>query len=73
MDSMMEREIEKLQLLVMDHEKTIETLSESYHRQQERIEALQIQVQELARRFKSLAESLPENASATGHEIPPHY
>ncbi|MDX1344774.1 MAG: SlyX family protein [Sedimenticolaceae bacterium] len=69
----MEKEIEKLQLLVMDHEKTIETLSESYHRQQERIEALQIQVQELARRFKSLAESLPANASPAGHEIPPHY
>lgn len=69
----MEKEIEKLQLLVMDHEKTIETLSESYHRQQETIEALQIQVQELARRLKALAESLPANASPAGHEIPPHY
>ncbi len=73
MDSVMEKEIEKLQLLVMDHEKTIETLSEGYHRQQERIEALEIQMQELARRFRSLAESLPENASPAGHEIPPHY
>ena len=70
---MMEREIEKLQLLVMDHEKTIETLSEGYHRQQDRIEALQIQVQELARRFKSLADRLPESASSPGHEIPPNY
>ena len=70
---MMEREVEKLQLLVMDHEKTIETLSESYHRQQERIVALEIQVQELARRFRSLAESLPANTSPAGHEIPPHY
>lgn len=69
----MEKEIEKLQLLVMDHEKTIETLSESYHRQQETIEALQIQVQELARRLKALAESLPANASPPGHEVPPHY
>ncbi len=69
----MEKEIEKLQLLVMDHEKTIETLSESYHRQQETVEALQIQVQELARRLKALAESLPANASPTGHEVPPHY
>jgi uncharacterized coiled-coil protein SlyX len=70
---MMEREIEKLQLLVMDHEKTIETLSERYHRQQEQIEALEIQVRELARRTKSLSERLPTNASSSGHEIPPHY
>ena len=73
MDSLMEKEIEKLQLLVMDHEKTIETLSEGYHRQQESIEALQIQVQELARRFKSLAESLPALPSTAKQEIPPHY
>jgi uncharacterized coiled-coil protein SlyX len=69
----MEKEIEKLQLLVMDHEKTIETLSAGYHLQQERIEALQIQLKELARRFKALAESLPATAPPPGHEIPPHY
>jgi len=69
----MEQEIEKLQLLVMDHETTIETLSENYHRQQEQIEALEVQVRELARRFRSLAERLPANASPSGHEIPPHY
>ncbi len=69
---MMEREIEKLQLLIMDHEKTIETLSEGYHRQQENIHALQIQVRDLADRLKSLSESLPSR-DAAGHEIPPHY
>lgn len=68
----MEREIEKLQLLLMDHEKTIETLSEGYHRQQEKIDALQIQVRELADRLKSLSESLPARDTA-GHEVPPHY
>lgn len=68
----MEREIEKLQLLLMDHEKTIETLSEGYHRQQEKIDALQIQVRELADRLKSLSESMPVRDIA-GHEVPPHY
>lgn len=68
----MKREIEKLQLLLMDHEKTIETLSEGYHRQQEKIDALQIQVRELADRLKSLSESMPVRDIA-GHEVPPHY
>lgn len=68
----MEREIEKLQLLLMDHEKTIETLGEGYHRQQEEIDALQIQVRELADRLKSLSESMPVRDIA-GHEVPPHY
>jgi len=72
MGSLMEREIEKLQLLVMDHEKTIETLSEGYHLQQERIEALQLQLRELAARLESMAEQLPAPA-IPGHEIPPHY
>lgn len=72
MSSSMEKEIEKLQLLLMDHEKTIETLSEGYHRQQKSIEALQLQLRELAARLESMAEQLPAPA-VPGHEIPPHY
>jgi len=68
----MEQEIEKLQLLVMDHERTIETLSEGFHQQQEMIEALQRQLRELASRLESMAEQLPASATP-GHEVPPHY
>lgn len=68
----MEQEIEKLQLLVMDHETTIETLSQGFHRQQDEIEALQIQVRELASRLKTMSEQAPSAASQE-HEIPPHY
>ena len=68
----MEQEIEKLQLLVMDHEATIETLSRGFHQQQEMIEALQLQLRELAARFASMAEQLPAPATP-GHEVPPHY
>ncbi|MEJ2309459.1 MAG: SlyX family protein [Gammaproteobacteria bacterium] len=68
----MEQEIEKLQLLVMDHETTIETLSEGFHQQQEMIEALQRQLRELASRLESMAEQLPA-AATPGHEVPPHY
>lgn len=68
----MQREIEKLQLLVMDHETSIETLSEEYRRQQEVIAALQLQVRELSSRLKSMAEQIPAMPSQQ-HEIPPHY
>ena len=50
----MQREIEKLQLLVMDHETSIETLSEEYRRQQEVIAALQLQVRELSSRLNAI-------------------
>jgi uncharacterized coiled-coil protein SlyX len=68
----MEEEIEKLQLLVMDHERTIETLSQGYHRQQEEIAALQIQLRELADRIKTMSEQMPA-ATSLKHEVPPHY
>ena len=68
----MTHDIEKLQLLVMDHETTIETLSREYHQQQIEIEALQLQVRELVVRLKELAENLPP-ATSQGHEVPPHY
>ncbi|MGD8555731.1 MAG: SlyX family protein [Chromatiales bacterium] len=68
----MEEEIEKLQLLVMDHETTIETLSKVFHVQQEMIQALQRQLQEMVARLDSMAEQLPSPATP-GHEVPPHY
>ena len=68
----MEQEIEKLQLLVMDHETTIETLSQGFHEQQVMIKALQRQLREMAARLESMAEQLPAPATP-GHEIPPHY
>ena len=65
-------EIEKLELMVMEHESTIETLSREYQQQQAEIEALQIQVRELAKRLKEMAENLPATGSPQ-QEIPPHY
>ena len=67
----MSEQITELQMMQMDHERSIESLSEQLHSQQSRIERLEKQLQALFDHIRSLQESLP--ATESGNIPPPHY
>jgi len=67
----MKEQITELQMVQMDHERSIESLSEQLHSQQSRIERLEKQLEALIDHIRSLQESLP--ATESGNIPPPHY
>ena len=67
----MNEQITELQMMQMDHERSIESLSEQLHAQQSRIEQMEKQLAALIDHIKSLQESLP--ATEPGNIPPPHY
>lgn len=67
----MSDQITELQMMQMDHESSIESLSEQLHSQQSRIEQIEKQLEALIEHIKSLQESLP--ATESGNIPPPHY
>lgn len=67
----MNERITELQMMQMDHERSIESLSEQLHTQQSRIEQLEKQLDALIDHIRSLQESLP--ATEPGNIPPPHY
>ena len=67
----MSGQITELQMMQMDHERSIESLSEQLHSQQTRIEQVEKQLKALIDHIKSLQESLP--ATESGNIPPPHY
>ena len=67
----MSNQITELQMMQMDHERSIESLSEQLHSQQSRIERLEKQLKTLIDHIKSLQESLP--TTEPGNIPPPHY
>ncbi len=67
----MSEQITELQMMQMDHERSIESLSEQLHSQQSRIERLEKQLEALIDHIRSLQESLP--ATESGSIPPPHY
>jgi len=67
----MSNQITELQMMQMDHERSIESLGEQLHSQQSRIERLEKQIEALLDHIKSLQQSLP--ATESGNITPPHY
>ncbi|MBG7602785.1 MAG: SlyX family protein [Gammaproteobacteria bacterium] len=67
----MSDQITELQIMQMDHERSIESLSEQLHSQQSRIEQMEKQLEALIDHIRSLQESLP--ATESGNIPPPHY
>jgi uncharacterized coiled-coil protein SlyX len=67
----MSNQITELQMMQMDHERSIESLSEQLHSQQSRIERMEKQLAALIDHIRSLQESLP--ATESGNIPPPHY
>jgi len=63
--------ITELQIMQMEHESGIESLSEQLHSQQSRIERIEKQLEALIDHIKSLQESLP--SAEPGNIPPPHY
>ncbi|MEN8213961.1 MAG: SlyX family protein [Pseudomonadota bacterium] len=67
----MSEQITELQMMLMEHQSSIETLSEQLHLQQSRIERMEMQLEALIDHIKSLQESLQTTAS--DKLPPPHY
>jgi uncharacterized coiled-coil protein SlyX len=67
----MSDQITELQMMQMDHERSIESLSEQLLSQQSRIEQIEKQLETLIDHIRSLQESLP--ATESGNIPPPHY
>ena len=67
----MEARLEKLELLYMQQEQTIETLSQQLYLQQQEIRHLLLQMEQLKERMKAMASSIVATAA---EETPtPHY
>ena len=67
----MEARLEKLELLYMQQEQTIETLSQQLYLQQQEIRHLLLQMEQLKERMKAMANSIV--ATAAEETPPPHY
>lgn len=67
-----EQRLAELEILIMQHEDSIESLSSTMHRQQQLIEQLNLSVQVIAERMKTLQD---ESAVKPQEEEvpPPHY
>ena len=66
----MEARLEKLELLYMQQEQTIETLSQQLYLQQQEIRHLLLQMEQLKERMKAMASSIV--ATAAEETPPPH-
>lgn len=67
----MNDQITELQMIQMEHESSIGSLSEQLHRQQARIERMEKQLEALIDLIKQLKESLPP--TEPHNTSPPHY
>ena len=67
----MEARLEKLELLYMQQEQTIETLSQQLYLQQQEIRHLLLQMEQLKERMKAMASAIV--ATAAEETPPPHY
>lgn len=70
-DTPLEHRIAELEILIMQHEDTIESLSATLHRQQLHIEQMEETLEQLTDRVKSMQESAvkPQEEETP----PPHY
>lgn len=67
----MEARLEKLELLYMQQEQTIETLSQQLYLQQQEMRHLLLQMEQLKERMKAMTSSIV--ATAAEETPPPHY
>lgn len=69
----MEKRLTNLEILSMEQESTVETLNREVHRQQQQIQALELQLQYLKEKIDSMSKE--EAISPEAHEEvpPPHY
>ena len=68
----MKTRIEKLEILSMEQEHTVETLNREVHRQQQQIQALEIQLKYLKEKIDSINKE-DTLAPEVENEPPPHY
>ena len=69
----MNKRIENLEILSMEQENTIETLSREVHLQQQQIQALEIQLKYLKERIDSISKEEPQSPKIEDEAPPPHY
>jgi len=68
-----EKRIENLEILSMDHESTVETLSREVHRQQKQIQTLEIQLKYLKEKIDSVSKEESLSPDIQDEPPPPHY
>lgn len=69
----MEKRIENLEILSMDHESTVETLSREVHRQQIQIRALEVQLKYLRDKIETVSKEEALSPELHDEPPPPHY
>ena len=67
----MEQRLERLEMLFMEQEQTLESLSEQVYLQQKEITQLRLEIHHLKERLKGLNTSIM--ASPSEETLPPHY
>ncbi len=68
-----QQRIEKLEILAMEQENTIESLSGEIHRQQQQIQALEIQLNDLKEKIDSISKEQALSSEIEEEAPPPHY
>ncbi len=69
----MNKRIENLEILLMEQDNTIETLSRELHRQQQHIQALEIQIKYLKEKIDAINREEPLTQKIEDETPPPHY
>jgi len=65
--------IEKLEMLSMEHEITIETLNREVHRQQQQITVLEVQLRYLKEKIDAISKEESLSPDIQEEAPPPHY
>ena len=69
----MNKRIENLEILSMEQENTIETLSREVHKQQQQIQVLEIQLKYLKEKIDSISKEDLLSGEIADEAPPPHY
>ena len=69
----MKQRIEKLEILSMEQEHTIETLNREVHKQQQQIQTLEIQLKYLKEKIDSVSKEELLSPEIIEEAPPPHY
>ena len=72
-DNKINKRIEKLEILSMEQEHTIETLNREVHLQQQQIQALEIQLKFLKEKIDSVSKEENLSQHSEDEAPPPHY
>jgi uncharacterized coiled-coil protein SlyX len=69
----MKKRIENLEMLSMEQEHTVETLSREVHQQQQQIQALEVQIRYLKEKIDSISKEDLLAPEVQDEAPPPHY